>query len=102
MAMSEKLADLNPRRTLDFKHRSTKTSHQDKYQVVYRFCKKKRKQLKIFMVDQLWLIIFGNLLISWLLERWRQPHMDPLNLFEGVIEDVNSTTRPLVRMSLSW
>ncbi|OAL26254.1 hypothetical protein AYO22_04432 [Fonsecaea multimorphosa] len=90
--------DLHPRRTLDqFKHHSTRTDHQDTDQVVYRFCKKKRKKLKVFMVDQLWLIAFDNLLISCFPERWRQPHRDPLNLFEGVVEDINSTTRPPVR-----
>ena len=90
--------DLHPRRTLDqFKHHSTKTDLQDADQVVYRYCKRRRKELKIFMVDQLWLISIGNLLISCFPERWRQPHRDPLNLFEGVVEDINSTTRPPVR-----
>ncbi|KIW78252.1 hypothetical protein Z517_08086 [Fonsecaea pedrosoi CBS 271.37] len=90
--------DLHPRRTLDqFKHHSSRTDHQDADQVVYRFCKKKGTKLKIFMVDQLWLITFGNLVISCFPERWRQPHRDPLNLFEGVVEDINSTTRPPVR-----
>ncbi|KAK5272239.1 hypothetical protein LTR99_010657 [Exophiala xenobiotica] len=90
--------DLHPRRTLDqFKHHSTKTDLQDADQVVYRYCRRSRKELKIFMVDQLWLISIGNLLISCFPERWRQPHRDPLNLFEGVVEDINSTTRPPVR-----
>ncbi|KIW20664.1 hypothetical protein PV08_01241 [Exophiala spinifera] len=90
--------DLHPRRTLDqFKHHSTKTDHQDADQVVYRYCKKRRKELKVFMVDQLWMISIGNLLISCFPERWKQPHRDPLNLFEGVVEDINSSTRPPVR-----
>ncbi|KAJ9634811.1 hypothetical protein H2204_006044 [Knufia peltigerae] len=90
--------DLHPRRTLDqFKHHSTKTDHQDADQVVYRYCKKRSKELKVFMVDQLWMISIGNLLISCFPERWKQPHRDPLNLFEGVVEDINSSTRPPVR-----
>ncbi|KIV77025.1 hypothetical protein PV11_08863 [Exophiala sideris] len=90
--------DLHPRRTLDqFKHHSTGTEYQDSDQVVYRYCKKTKKVPKIFMVDQLWLIIIGDLLITCFPDRWKQPHRDPLNLFEGVVEDINSTTRPPVR-----
>ncbi|KAI1611946.1 hypothetical protein EDD36DRAFT_270435 [Exophiala viscosa] len=90
--------DLHPRRTLDqFKHHSTGTEYQDADQVVYRYCKKTKKVPKIFMVDQLWLFIIGDLLITCFPDRWRQPHRDPLNLFEGVVEDINSTTRPPVR-----
>lgn len=90
--------DLHPRRTLDqFKHHSTGTEYQDSDQVVYRYCKKTGKVPKIFMVDQLWLFVIGDLLITCFPDRWKQPHRDPLNLFEGVVEDINSTTRPPVR-----
>jgi hypothetical protein len=30
-------------------------------------------------------------------ERWGQPKRDPLNLFDGLIEDINSKTKPPVR-----
>jgi ankyrin repeat protein len=90
--------DLHPRRTLDqFKHHGASTEAQDADQVVYRYCLRNNQELKIFMVDQLWLVIIGDLLITCFPERWDQPRRDPLNLFDGVIEDVNSTTRPPVR-----
>jgi hypothetical protein len=30
-------------------------------------------------------------------DRWGQPKRDPLNLFDGLIEDINSKTKPPVR-----
>lgn len=94
----EESTDLHPRRTLDqFKHHGDNTETQDADQVVYRYCLRNNQDLKIFMVDQLWLIILGDLLITCFPERWDQPRRDPLNLFDGIIEDVNSTTRPPVR-----
>src|SRR2546421_8047146 len=53
--------DLHLRRTLDqFKHHSINTEKRDRDQVVYRFCKKEKKELKIFMVDQMWMWILGD------------------------------------------
>lgn len=90
--------DLHPRRTLDqFKHHSTDTEPQDVDQVVYRYCDNNKQELKIYMVDQLWLLTIGDLLITCFPERWGQPRRDPLNLFDGVVEDINSTTRPPIR-----
>ncbi|KEF60521.1 uncharacterized protein A1O9_02082 [Exophiala aquamarina CBS 119918] len=90
--------DLHPRRTLDqFKHHSTDTDPQDVDQVVYRYCDNNKQELKVYMVDQLWLFIIGDLLITCFPERWGQPRRDPLNLFDGIVEDINSTTRPPIR-----
>jgi hypothetical protein len=132
--------DLHLRRTLDqFKHHSINTDKRDRDQVVYRFCKKERKELKIFMVDQMWmwilgdsewslsslplicasspshfdcsqccdnlkmskwdltLTIYADLVFTCFPERWGQPKRDPLNLFDGLIEDINSKTKPPVR-----
>ncbi|KIV91537.1 hypothetical protein PV10_06066 [Exophiala mesophila] len=94
----DRSTELHPRRTLDqFKHHSTDTDPQDVDQVVYRYCKNNNEEAKIYMVDQLWLVTVGDLLITCFPERWGQPRRDPLNLFDGVVEDINSTTRPPVR-----
>src|SRR4051812_11087361 len=91
--------DLHLRRTLDqFKHHSINTEKRDRDQVVYRFCKREGKELKIFMVDQMWVWILGdNLVFTSFPDRWGQPKRDPLNLFDGLIEDINSKTKPPVR-----
>jgi hypothetical protein len=53
--------DLHLRRTLDqFKHHSINTEKRDRDQVVFRFCKKAKKEWKIFMVDQMWIWILGG------------------------------------------
>lgn len=53
--------DLHLRRTLDqFKHHSINTEKRDRDQVVFRFCKKAKKEWKIFMVDQMWIWILGD------------------------------------------
>lgn len=94
----DRSTELHPRRTLDqFKHHSTDTDPQDVDQVVYRYCKTNDEEAKIYMVDQLWLVTVGDLLVTCFPERWGQPRRDPLNLFDGVVEDINSTTRPPVR-----
>ena len=50
------------------------------------------------MVDQLWLWILGNdLIITCFPQRWKQPKNDPLNVLDGIIEDMNSKTRPPVK-----
>ena len=52
---------LHPRRTLDqYFYHSIDTSERDQDQVVYRYCKRRRLEEKIFMVDQLWLWIVGK------------------------------------------
>lgn len=38
-----------------------------------------------------------DLVLTCFPERWNQPKRDALNLFDGVIEDINSKTRPPVR-----
>lgn len=74
----------------------------DSDQVVYRFQKKHRRPSdsdpKIFMVDQLWMWIIGrDLVVTSFPQRWQQPRNDPLNVLEGIIEDINSKTREPVQ-----
>ena len=81
---------------------SIDTQQRDGDQVVYRFQKKHRKppdlDPKIFMVDQLWMWILGrDTVITSFPQRWEQPRNDPLNVLEGIIEDVNSKTREPVK-----
>src|ERR1700761_2780478 len=50
------------------------------------------------MVDQLWMWILGrDLIITSFPQRWQQPRNDPLNVLEGIIEDINSKTREPVQ-----
>ncbi|KAL9596063.1 MAG: hypothetical protein Q9219_006049 [cf. Caloplaca sp. 3 TL-2023] len=90
---------LHIRRTLDQSYyHAISTEDRDNDQVVYRFTKRKLKEKKIFMVDQLWLWVLGNdLIITSFPQRWEQPKNDPLNVLDGVIEDMNSKTRPPIR-----
>ena len=90
---------LHVRRTLDqFFYHGIDTERRDRDQVVYRFCKEREKEPKIFMVDQLWMWILGDgLIITCFPQRWQQPKNDPLNVLDGLIEDINSKTRPPVR-----
>lgn len=67
--------------------------------MVYRYTrdKGKGKPKKVFMVDQLWLWVLGkDLVITSFPQRWQQPKNDPLNVLDGIIEDMNSKTRPPV------
>ena len=43
------------------------------------------------------LTIYADLVFTCFPERWGQPKRDPLNLFDGLIEDINSKTKPPVR-----
>ncbi|EME89136.1 uncharacterized protein MYCFIDRAFT_206237 [Pseudocercospora fijiensis CIRAD86] len=94
---------LHVRRTLDqFFYHNIDTHSRDCDQVVYRFQKKNKKDEdvdpKIFMVDQLWMWILGkDLVVTSFPQRWRQPRNDPLNVLEGIIEDINSKTREPVQ-----
>ncbi|KAI4209658.1 MAG: hypothetical protein LQ351_007412 [Letrouitia transgressa] len=91
--------NLHVRRTLDqFYYHAIETDERDVDQVVYRYTRDKQKELKVFMVDQLWLWILGKeLIISSFPQRWRQPKHDPLNVLDGVIEDMSSKTQPPVK-----
>jgi phage terminase large subunit GpA-like protein len=52
---------LHIRRTLDqFFYHGIDTATRDRDQVVYRYCKKRGLERRVFMVDQCWLWIFGN------------------------------------------
>ena len=52
---------LHPRRTLDqYFYHGIDTAARDQDQVVYRYCKRRGLERKIFMVDQLWMYILGN------------------------------------------
>ncbi|KAI1635964.1 hypothetical protein F4809DRAFT_641949 [Biscogniauxia mediterranea] len=90
---------LHPRRTLDqFFYHGIDTSARDTDQVVYRYCKRHHVETKVFMVDQLWLWIIGkDLIITCFPQRWDQPKQDPLNVLDGIIEETNAKTRPLIQ-----
>ncbi|KAL9035569.1 MAG: hypothetical protein Q9180_004794, partial [Flavoplaca navasiana] len=91
--------NLHIRRTLDqFYYHAISTEGRDTDQVVYRYTREKQQEKKVFMVDQLWLWIIGkDLIITSFPQRWNQPKNDPLNVLDGIIEDMNSKTRPPVR-----
>lgn len=94
---------LHVRRTLDqFFYHNIDTQSRDRDQVVYRYqCKSANTDHidpKIFMVDQLWMWTLGkDLIVTAFPQRWQQPRNDPLNVLDGVIEDINSKTRDPVR-----
>lgn len=97
---------LHIRRTLDqFFYHNIDTQIRDCDQVVYRFQQNQQKHrndpehvAKVFMVDQLWLWIIGkDLVVTSFPQRWRQPRNDPLNVLDGIIEDINSKTREPVQ-----
>lgn len=96
-------ASLHVRRTLDqFFYPNIDTETRDGDQVVYRYqtrwTEHKAKDPKIFMVDQLWMWVLGkNLIVTSFPQRWEQPKNDPLNVLDGIIEDINSKTREPVR-----
>jgi ankyrin repeat protein/Mg2+ and Co2+ transporter CorA len=98
-------ASLHVRRTLDqFFYPNIDTQVRDQDQVVYRYQTRWNDQNrswnepKIFMVDQLWMWILGkNLIVTSFPQRWEQPKNDPLNVLDGIIEDINSKTREPVR-----
>lgn len=91
--------NLHIRRTLDqFYYHAISTDDRDEDQVIYRYTKDKGKEVKVFMVDQLWLWILGDdLIITSFPQRWEQPKNDPLNVLDGIIEDMSSKTRPPVK-----
>jgi hypothetical protein len=94
---------LHVRRTLDqFFYHNIDTQSRDRDQVVYRYqCKSNDPQHvdpKIFMVDQLWMWTLGkDLIVTAFPQRWQQPRNDPLNVLDGVIEEINSKTGDQVR-----
>lgn len=91
--------NLHVRRTLDqFYYHAISTEGRDTDQVVYRYTRDKGKERKVFMVDQLWLwILSDDLIITSFPQRWQQPKNDPLNVLDGIIEDINSKTRPPIK-----
>lgn len=94
---------LHVRRTLDqFFYHNIDTRSRDRDQVVFRYQTKPsntdRAEPKIFMVDQLWMWTLGkDLIVTAFPQRWQQPRDDPLNVLDGVIEEINSKTRDPVR-----
>jgi ankyrin repeat protein/Mg2+ and Co2+ transporter CorA len=99
---------LHVRRTLDqFYYHNIDTYSRDQDQVVYRYQMKDHTKSqffnddvdpKIFMVDQLWMWVLGSkLIVTSFPQRWQQPKNDPLNVLDGIIEDINSKTREPVR-----
>ncbi|OOF95397.1 hypothetical protein ASPCADRAFT_207872 [Aspergillus carbonarius ITEM 5010] len=99
------MSSLHIRRTLDqFFYPNIDTQTRDQDQVVFRYQTKGQgrerfwAEPKIFMVDQLWMWIIGtNLIVTGFPQRWDQPKNDPLNVLDGIIEDINSKTREPVR-----
>ncbi|KAI2756575.1 hypothetical protein DTO006G1_7939 [Penicillium roqueforti] len=96
--LSSSTTSLHVRRTLDqFFYPNIDTKSRDQDQVVYRYQTKSpgmEADPKIFMVDQLWMWVLGtNLIVTAFPQRWDQPKNDPLNVLDGIIEDINSKTR---------
>ncbi|GAB1742355.1 hypothetical protein NU219Hw_g7905t1 [Hortaea werneckii] len=96
-------SQLHIRRTLDQSfYRTIDTDARDIDQVIYRYeqelSKSKQQEdslddVKVLMVDQLWMWILGDdLVVTSFPQRWRQPPKDPLNVLEGIMEEINSTT----------
>ncbi|KAJ4302959.1 hypothetical protein N0V90_001850 [Kalmusia sp. IMI 367209] len=96
---------LHVRRTLDqFFYHNIDTRSRDQDQVVYRYQTKRMAHQesgvdpKVFMVDQLWMWVLGkDLIVTAFPQRWQQPKNDPLNVLDGIIENINSNTREPVR-----
>lgn len=102
--ISSSQVSLHVRRTLDqFFYHNIDTQSRDRDQVVYRYQRNKSSDPrnvdpKIFMVDQLWMWTLGkDLVVTAFPQRWQQPRNDPLNVLDGIIEDINSKTRDPVR-----
>ncbi|KAI9932054.1 hypothetical protein AWENTII_010375 [Aspergillus wentii] len=100
--LASSTASLHVRRTLDqFFYPNIDTHIRDQDQVVYRYQTKgqgrESEDPKIFMVDQLWMWIMPNFVVTSFAQRWDQPKNDPLNVLDGIIEDINSKTREPVR-----
>lgn len=102
--LSSSTTSLHVRRTLDqFFYPNIDTQSRDQDQVVYRYQTKgpgrgPGTDPKLFMVDQLWMWILGtNLIVTSFPQRWEQPKNDPLNVLDGIIEDINSKTRDPVK-----
>ncbi|KAJ5961290.1 Mg2+ transporter protein CorA-like/Zinc transport protein ZntB [Penicillium vulpinum] len=100
--LSSSTTSLHVRRTLDqFFYPNIDTKSRDQDQVVYRYQTKSpgmESDPKIFMVDQLWMWVLGtNLIVTAFPQRWDQPKNDPLNVLDGIIEDINSKTRDPVK-----
>ncbi|KAI7369396.1 hypothetical protein KC354_g1973 [Hortaea werneckii] len=96
-------SELHIRRTLDQSfYRTIDTDARDTDQVIYRYEQElseskqqedPRDDVKVLMVDQLWMWILGDdLVVTSFPQRWRQPPKDPLNVLEGIMEEINSTT----------
>ncbi|KAJ4353746.1 uncharacterized protein N0V89_005476 [Didymosphaeria variabile] len=96
---------LHVRRTLDqFFYHNIDTRSRDQDQVVYRYQTRRMTSEdsevdpKVFMVDQLWMWILGkDLIVTAFPQRWQQPRNDPLNVLDGIIENINSNTREPVQ-----
>jgi ankyrin repeat protein/Mg2+ and Co2+ transporter CorA len=96
---------LHVRRTLDqFFYHNIDTQSRDQDQVVYRYqtrrmaSEESEVDPKVFMVDQLWMWILGkDLIVTAFPQRWQQPRNDPLNVLDGIIENINSNTREPVQ-----
>ncbi|KAK8109560.1 ankyrin repeat protein [Apiospora kogelbergensis] len=92
---------LHPRRTLDqFFYRGIDTSARDRDQVVYRYCEDHGHERKVFMVDQLWVLVLNkDLIITCFPERFdlKKNQKDPLGVLDGIVAEMNAKTRPPVR-----
>ncbi|KAG6354339.1 hypothetical protein INS49_004356 [Diaporthe citri] len=71
---------IHPRRTLDqFFYHGLDTSARDRDQVVYRYCESQ------------------DLVVTCFPGRWEHQTRDPLNVLDGIMEEMNAKTRPAVR-----
>lgn len=101
--LSSSQVSLHVRRTLDqFFYHNIDTQSRDRDQVVYRYqCKSTRNEfdeMKVYMVDTLWIWILGkDLIVTAFPQRWQQPRNDPLNVLDGIIERLNSKTQEPAR-----
>lgn len=92
-------SSLHLRRTLDqYYLHGVDTTDRDQDQVVYRYCSNNNRVKKLYMVDQLWMWVLGpELIITAFPQRWQQPKNDPLNVLDGIIEDINAKTGATVQ-----
>ena len=90
--------NLHIRRTLDQSYyHAISTEERDQDQVVYRYTRDKKQEVKVFMVDQLWMwILDKDLIVTCFPQRWKQPKNDPLNVLDGIIEDMSGKTQSQV------
>lgn len=96
---------MNARCTLDqYYYRTIDTSKlRDHDQVIHRYQRKhlapteSSDDIRLLMVDQLWMWIVGkDLIITSFPQRWQKPRNYPHNVLESIVSDINSPGRAAV------